>query len=413
MRLGGGYWAWLAGAVCSELGSTVMAFALVWTATGFGGTTAGIVATSTILFRAVLLLGGGSLGDRFGPRRIMIVCDSSMLFVTSFAAVGFWLRSPSITSLVLVGCVLGIVSAFYIPASGVFPRLFVSDDQLARVMATTSSGLQLARIAGPAVGGALLAWIGLSWVIALNAGTFLVIVVVVLLVIPPRSARPPDASHVGFRQAWQGVREAGDHRILVPLLFALGTLVAGTAPATVLLFPLLCRGRGWSSGSAGLMEAAFMAAALAVGATVAARGALHRAEIALVGGPFLAGVGLLLAAAAPTVWVACVAAGLVGVGLVAFNAHAVPRFLAASPPGVQVRLQAVLNLVVTLPTLALSSLYGLAAQHSSASWALVGASAWALVAGMFMAVSRPWQNEQPTTPDDNREKSPAIDPTVA
>jgi len=121
MALGGGYWGWLAGAVCSELGSNVMAFAIVWTATGFGGTTAGVVATSTMLFRALLLLGGGSLGDRFGPRRIMIVCDSSMLFVTSFAAVWFWLRGPSIISLVLLGCLLGIVSAFYIPASGVSP----------------------------------------------------------------------------------------------------------------------------------------------------------------------------------------------------------------------------------------------------------------------------------------------------
>jgi MFS family permease len=411
MRLGGGYGAWLTAAVCSELGSNVMAFAIVWTATGFGGTTAGLIASSTMLFRALLLLGGGAVGDRFGPRRVMIACDSSMLFVTSLAAIWFWLRGPSIASLVLVACVLGIVSAFYIPASGVFPRLFAGDDQLARVMATTSSGLQLARIAGPAVGGALLVWIGLSRVVALNAVSFLAIVVVVLVVVPPRSARPREIDHVGFRQAWQGMCDGGSHRIVVPLLIALGTLVAGTAPATLLLFPLLCRGHGWSSRSAGLIKAAFMAAALAVGATVAARGALHRAELALVGGPLLAGVGLLLAAGAPSVWVAYVGAGVVGVGLVGFNAHAVPRLLAASPPGAQVRIQAVLNLVVTLPTLALSSLYGLIAQHSSASWALVGAGAWAVAAGTLTAVTRPWQNEQPTTADGERGKSSAIDPT--
>ena len=105
------------------------------------------------------------------------------------------------------------------------------------------------------------------------------------------------------------------------MLLALGTLVAGTAPATMLLFPLLCREHGWSSRSAGLMEAAFMAAALAVGAMVAARGALHRAEIALIGGPLLAGTGLLVAAGAPAVWVACAAAGVV-IGATAFTVWA-------------------------------------------------------------------------------------------
>ena len=333
MELGSRYWAWLGGAVCSELGSNVMAFAIVWTATGFGGTAAGLVTSATMFFRVLLLLAGGAVGDRLGARRVMIACDSSMLFITSFAAVWFWLRSPSIVSLVVVGAILGIVSAFYLPAAGVFPRLFVSDDQLERVMATTSSGLQLARIGGPAISGALLAWIGLSWVVALNAVSFLVIVVVVLVVVPPRSARPPDSNHVGFRQSWKGLYEGGRHRIVLPLLISLGALVAGVTPATVLLFPLLCRGHGWSSGSAGLMEAAFMAAALAVGATVAARGALQRVDVALVGGPFLAGAGLLVAAAAPSVWVACAAAGVVGVGLVAFNAHAVPRFCRRQPCG--------------------------------------------------------------------------------
>lgn len=386
---GRGYWAWLVAAICSEFGSNLMAFAITWTATGFGGTTAGLVASSTVLFRAVLLLAGGSVGDRYGPRRIMIVCDSSMLFLASFAAVWFGLHGPSIAALLAVGCVLGIVEAFYMPASGVFPRLFVFDDHLTRVMAATSSGLQLARIAGPAMGGALLAWIGLTWVVSVNAATFLLVLVTVLLVIPPRRARPAESKHTRFRDSWQTLRSAGQHRVLVPLLVAFGALVAGTSPALTLLFPLLCRSQGWSSTSAGLLEAAFMAAALAVGATVAARGPSRHGEVALVGGPVLAGAGLLIVAVAPAVWVACVGAVAVGTGLVAFNVHAVPRFLAASPPGAQVRLQSVLGLTVTLPVLALSSLYGALAQHASASWALLGATAWALVAATVMVISRP------------------------
>lgn len=53
MTMGTGYWAWLAAAICSEFGSTVMAFAIIWTATRFGGTIAGLVTSSTMLFRTV------------------------------------------------------------------------------------------------------------------------------------------------------------------------------------------------------------------------------------------------------------------------------------------------------------------------------------------------------------------------
>ena len=389
-RIGGGYWAWLTAAICSEFGSSVMAFAIVWTATGFGGTTAGLVNSAMLLFSTVLLLAGGALGDRYGPRRIMIVCDGSMLFLTGFAAVWFASHDPTIGSLVAVGCMLGIVSAFYDPASGVFPRLFVDDSQLTRVMATTSSALQVARIAGPAAAGVLLAWIGLTWVVALNTLSFLLVFITVLLVVPPRAARRPDTQHTGLRDAWRSLRTAGQHKVLLPLLAAFTVLVAGTSPALALLFPLLARNNGWSAASAGLMEASFMAAALAIGVTVAIRGAMSRPSIALVGAPLLAGLGLLTVAVAPSVWVACIGAAAVGTGLVTFNAHAIPRFLQASPPGAQVRLQALLGLTATVPALVLSGPYGALAQHVSPSWALAAATAWALGSAAIMATTKPW-----------------------
>ncbi|WP_353649509.1 MFS transporter [Nakamurella sp. A5-74] len=390
MRPGTGYWLWLFGAIWAELGSTVTLFAITWTATGFGGGAAGLVATSTMLLRLVLLLGGGSTADRFGPRRVMITCDFCMLAVTLGMAAWFALQGPTVGSLLVFGCVLGIVSAFYMPASGVFPRLFVDDGQLGRVMATTSTGLQLARIAGPALGGILLAWIGLSWVVALNAATFLLVASIILFVVPPRPHRPPDSTPVGFRESWRDLKAAGHHRILVPLLVALGALVAGVTPAIALLIPLLSRDRGWSAASAGLMEGAFMAAALVVGALVATRGTLRRDSIPMIWGPVLAAAGLIGMAWAPAVWMACAAAATTSLGMVSFNCHALPRFLAASPPGAQARLQAVLAVTTTVPMLALSGPYGLLAQHASPGWALGVAAVFAAAAGVVVAITHPW-----------------------
>lgn len=269
-----------------------------------------------------------------------------------------------------------------------FPRLFVAETDLARVMATTGSALQLARISGPAVGGILLAAIGLAWVVFVNAASFLVIVVVLLLVVPPRAARAPGTPHVGFRPAWAALREAGQHRVLIPLLVALAALSAGGASVLTLAIPLLSRSRGWSSASAGFIEGSFMAAALAVGLGVAARGVLKRSEVALVGGPAVAGVAIIAVAIAPSVPLACAAAAVVGLGVVMFATHALPIFLAASPSGMQVRLQAVLGLAQALPVLVVYNVYGAIAQHASAGWALTSGSLPTIAAGAVVLYSR-------------------------
>lgn len=102
------------------------------------------------------------------------------------------------------------------------------------------------------MGGVLLAWIGLTRVVAINAASFILIVVTVL-VIPPRPTRAPNTAHAGLRHTWKSIRSHGQHHLLVPTLIELAVLVAGTSPALTLLFPLLARDRGWSSADAGLL----------------------------------------------------------------------------------------------------------------------------------------------------------------
>jgi hypothetical protein len=88
-------------------------------------------------------------------------------------------------------------------------------------MATTSSGLQLSRLSGPAVGGLLIASVGLAWMTVINAATFLVVLIALLLVTPPRPATRPGAPHVTLRQGWSDIRAAGQHQLIFGLLAGL------------------------------------------------------------------------------------------------------------------------------------------------------------------------------------------------
>jgi MFS family permease len=74
-RLSRSYLAWLAGVLASMLGDVVLYFALGWAASAHGGSVAALVLTAINLPRALFLLVGGAVGDRFGARRIMLGWD--------------------------------------------------------------------------------------------------------------------------------------------------------------------------------------------------------------------------------------------------------------------------------------------------------------------------------------------------
>ncbi|TDO54588.1 hypothetical protein EV643_101378 [Kribbella sp. VKM Ac-2527] len=66
------YYRWLAGASLSAFGDAAVFFALGWAASGIGPQVAGFVLTAFTLPRAIFLLAGGVVGDRLGPRRVLL-----------------------------------------------------------------------------------------------------------------------------------------------------------------------------------------------------------------------------------------------------------------------------------------------------------------------------------------------------
>ena len=58
--------------------------------------------------------------------------------------------------------------------------------------------MNASRVIGPAIGGVLYALLGVSWVFAINAATYLIIIGVLLVITLPRVERDPDeVRHAG------------------------------------------------------------------------------------------------------------------------------------------------------------------------------------------------------------------------
>src|SRR6185503_13435563 len=76
-------------------GEAALFFALGWAATGIGAHVAALVLTGFTLPRAVFLLLGGVLGDRIGPRRLLLACTAIVGSCCFLLAVAVGIRGVS------------------------------------------------------------------------------------------------------------------------------------------------------------------------------------------------------------------------------------------------------------------------------------------------------------------------------
>ncbi|WP_432884027.1 MFS transporter [Kribbella sp. CA-245084] len=344
------YYGWLAGSTLSVLGDTALFFALGWAATGIGPQVAALVLTGFTLPRAVLLLLGGVLGDRIGPRRLLLACSAIVGTCCLLLAAVVGVRGTSAGLLLMTAVVVGTVDAFALPAAGVLPRLFVPDDQLPRAMALRTSATQLITLAGGPLSGLLVATVGLVGALMLDGVTFAVQFLVLLMLRPPYDVSPqqrPDRSVV--REALDGLRVAAGDPVLRMVLAVVALVATFVLPVTSLCVPLLARSHGWTAGQAGFVVAGNVCGGLAVTILVARLGTFERAELTGGAGCLLAAVGISGLALAPSVPLAVGATLVQGVGIGLFTSHLAPVFVRSTPRSHLTRLQSLLSLVQTVP----------------------------------------------------------------
>ncbi|GAA2048066.1 MFS transporter [Catenulispora yoronensis] len=396
----GGVLRWVAAYTCSVSGDSVYFVTLSWAASReVGAGAAGLVLAAGAVPRAVLMLGGGVVADRYGAWRVLIVSDLiRCLAVLAVALV----HGARLAALVPLSVAFGVVDALFMPAVGALPPLLVPAERLAKVQGMRVLGVRIANLAGPVLAGAALGTVGVGGAFGLAAALFgASLVLLATLRIPrtapteftvkpesdsvpepaPESAPEPATLLDQFREGLHYVRAHARLRRLVIVVALSELCFSGPVAAAVVL---LVAERHWSGGTVGWILGAFSVGGAATGSVMAARAErLRHVEVTIAGSLLLTSALLLTQGATPravAIGVAAVLGAATGVTMVLTNA----RVQTEADP----RLLGRVTAVTTLGTLGLSPLIyplvGVVAQRWGTETFFVGCAAVCLAAVMVL-----------------------------
>jgi MFS family permease len=227
---------WL-GQVVSGMGNQITRIALPFQVYVLTGSTLAIGALVLAQLVPILVfsLGAGSLADAVDRRRVLLVTQVGMA-LTSLGLVGLALvPAPPLIAIYGVAFVAAGLSSVDGPTrSAAIPRL-VTPVHLPAAIALNQLNFQAASVVGPAIGGLLLATIGLAGAYAADVLSFGASIAALLAIgpLPPvgRVTRP------GVAAIREGLRYAADRRVILST-FAID-LVAMIFGMPTALFPVL------------------------------------------------------------------------------------------------------------------------------------------------------------------------------
>jgi MFS family permease len=162
------------GTAISMIGDGVYLVAIAWQVLSLAGTATALalVAVAYAIPNSLSLLAGGVLSDRYRHRHIMIASDVARAVIVSAIAVLSVTRELTMLRLVTLVIIFGICDGVYAPAyAAIVPRLLPEGDRTAANSLTQLARTVTLRLAGPALGGVLVA-ADLGKAFSIDAATF-------------------------------------------------------------------------------------------------------------------------------------------------------------------------------------------------------------------------------------------------
>jgi MFS family permease len=344
------------------------------------GTALGVITAAR--FAPMLLLSpwGGLIADRLDKRRILYVTQSlSGLLALALAA----LDQTGVITLWMVGVIalaLGFVNVFDNPTRQSFIAELVAEGDLPNAITLNSVTINLARVVGPAIAGALIATVGIAPCFLANAISFGAVVVSLTMMrrgelypVPHEPRRPG--------QVREGLRYVGrTPELLVPLLMI--TVVGTLAWEFQVSLPLVARFTFSGSAATYGTMLAFMGAGAVIGGLVTA----HRNRVSAVGlgrSSIAWGLAILATSVAPNLVTAYFLLLLVGYGSVSFNSLAKTTLQLAAVPSMRGRVMALWSVAWLGSTPIGGPIVGWVGQTLGARWSLVIGGLAAVAAGVL------------------------------
>lgn len=165
---------WIA-SLASNFGGLVQAVGAAWMMTTITSSAnmVALVQASTTLPIMVFSLAAGAVADSFNRRRVMLVAQCFMLFVSASLAVAAWFEVLTPWTLLGFTFLIGCGTALNNPSWQASVGDMVPRPDLPAAVALNSVGFNLTRSVGPAIGGAIVAAAGAAAAFAVNTVSYL------------------------------------------------------------------------------------------------------------------------------------------------------------------------------------------------------------------------------------------------
>ena len=263
-----------------------------------------LAALVPLLFTAFI---GGALADAVDRRRMLQFAEGALGLATAILFFNSLLDEPKVWVLFVVTPLLAAIDGFQRPAlDSMVPRL-VSRDELTAAAALDSMRGEFGMIAGPAIGGILIATIGLPATYGIDIATYGASVVALALmraVPPPPDAAPPSLGSIveGMKYAWSRQELLGSYGVdMVAMFFGM----------PIALFPAIATQYGGAE-VLGLLYAAPAVGALIASLTSGWASRVHRHGLAIMWAAASWGLAIAVFGLVTQLWVALVFLGLAG-----------------------------------------------------------------------------------------------------
>ncbi len=198
----------------------------------------GLIGLVRALPQMTILLFGGLLADAINRRRLMMITQASLFFVS--ATLALFALAGAVTPLKLYGVtvLLALFGSLEAPSRQAMVTNLVPPEDLSRALAISSTQRQIATIAGPSMAGVVLAFAGPTACYAIDAISWLVMFAALTLI---RAELPERGGWrtISFSSLAEGFRFAWNHLVIFPLLMMdFGVNIFGTVRT---LLPIYAR----------------------------------------------------------------------------------------------------------------------------------------------------------------------------
>ena len=266
-------WFW-ASQLISGIGTWAQTVAQAWLVLQLTGSAIALGVITTLQFLPMLVfpLLSGVIADRLPRRRVVMVAQAGAMLQAVLLALLVASGHVELWQIGVLALTLGLSNAFGNPAQAALVPEIVGRRLVGNAVALNSIQFNVARLLGGAVGGALVASVGVAATLLLNAVSFLPSLAVLFVLRPAHARAPheregadPNAAPTRIRQdIGAGLRYAMGHRPIrrvLALFGVVGLLGFNWSVAT----PLLAYSLGMGPQGFGLMQASLGAGSLVAG----------------------------------------------------------------------------------------------------------------------------------------------------